>query len=160
MAQQEQVCVNRCPWCKSDSVIVKNDIFRCPRCGYEADISGPHEIRVIGWTTHNDDNFFDFPCTTSEIREAIVKEIRDKGYFFDCWEHQSDVLPCTPVINNGCRICCSVRAWSHIMAQAHGEEEPKGKIYQKVFFADIKDPIYPVKGVDLEMIVPFEIKDE
>ena len=148
----------QCPWCKSQSAIVKNEIFYCHRCSYEHDISGSFEIKVIGWTTNKDNDYLSFECRSSKIYNAIVKEIKDKGYCFEWSAHQSDKLPCTPVINNGYKICCGPRTWGTIMAEAHGADDSNEAAYAEYAFGFVDNPVYPKKSVLQNLIIPFEIK--
>ena len=148
----------QCPWCKSREAVIKNGVFYCSRCSYESDVSSPLEIKVIGWTTANDNDFLDHGCDTSDIYRAIVNEIKEKGYSFDWSAHQSDKLPCTPVINNGYKIYCGPRTWGWIMAEAHGSDTSDESAYVEYSMCMLDNPIYPSKSVDYHLIVPFEIK--
>ena len=151
-----------CSWCKASNALVKNGTFSCQRCSYECDISTPPEICVIGWTTANDNSYPNYDYCTKEIYNALVKEIKEKGYSFGWGSHQSRNLPCTPVINNGYKICCGPRTWGWIMAEANGEDGEDENAYVAYSFLDPSDKIavYPKKQVDRRLIVPFEIEDE
>ena len=164
LAKSKQICNVRdaqtlCPWCKSSKAIVQNGIFHCARCSYEVDISQPHEIKVIGWTTGGDEDFLTFSCTNEDIYNAIVANLRENGYRFDWSSHQSDSLPCTPVINNGYKIYCGPRLWGHIMAEAHAEEADAECAYAEYAYSVLTDSVFPVKSVDWQQIIPFEISD-
>lgn len=156
---EERIADTQCPWCKFRNAIVKNGTFYCPRCSYEHDISGSFEIKVIGWTTDYDNDYLPFECKNSEIYNAIVKEIKEKGYRFGWSSHQSDKVPCTPVINNGYKICCGPRTWGAIMAEAHNPDDSNDAAYAEYAFGFVDNPIYPKKSVDHQMIIPFEIDD-
>lgn len=155
----ERIADAQCPWCKSRNAIIKNGMYRCPRCSYECDVSVPPEIKVIGWTTARDNDYIDFDCKTSAIYRAIVNEIKEKEYSFDWSAHQSDNLPCTPVINNGYKIYCGPRTWGWIMAEAHGADPSDEAAYAEYAFCLVDNPVYPVKSVDYQLIIPFEIKE-
>ena len=147
----------QCPWCKSRTAIVKNETFYCLRCSYEHDISGTFEIKVIGWTTNYDNDYLPFECKNSEIYNAIVKEIKDKGYRFGWSSHQSDKVPCTPVINNGYKICCGPRTWGAIMAEAHNPDDSDEAAYAEFAFGFVDNPVYPKKSVLQNLSIPCEI---
>ena len=153
--KQPHTASTQCPWCKSRNATIKNDRFICNRCSYEKDISKPPEIKVIGWTTADDQEYLDYECTSfpSAICDAIIYEIREKGYNFEWNAHQSNELPCTPIINNGYKICCGAKTWGWIMEEAFGKEGT-AIIYAKF---SIDDPVYPEKYIDYQQIVPFEI---
>ncbi len=146
-----------CPWCKSRNNVIKEGVYRCSRCGYEQDVSGDHEILVIGWTTENDGDYPEMDCKAPEVYDAIVKAVKAGGYSFTWGEHQSSELPCTPVINNGYKISCGPRTWASIMANAHGVGAEQEEKYAEYYFTLIENPIYPEKSVNREKIIPFEI---
>ena len=149
-----------CPWCRYMEATVQNGIFTCPRCSYTKDVSGPHEVRVIGWTTENDRGFPEIGCVSSKIRRAIVKELREKGYVFAWLEHQSSAVPCTPVINNGYKISCGPRAWGAIMAEARGASPDDPTAYAEYTFGVFDEPVLPPSAsVDAEQLVPFDIEE-
>lgn len=148
-----------CPWCKASDAVVKNGIYCCRRCGYEADIRAPQQIRVIGWVTGKDNDYPSIPCRTAAIYDAIVREVKEKGYSFSWASHQSDPLPCTPVINNGCKIHCSPSTWGAIMADAHATGNTYDAVCAEYAYGFVEDPVYPRKYVDREQIVPFEITE-
>ena len=148
----------QCPWCHARYVKVRDGIFLCHRCSYKCDVSEPPPITVIGWTNAKDTDFIDHDCTSSEIYQAIVREIKEKGYSFGWGAHQSGELPCTPVINNGFKISCGPRTWGWIMAEAHGADESDGSAYVEYSLCISEDPIYPQKHVDYEKIIPFDVE--
>ncbi len=151
----------QCPWCSFREAIIQSGIFRCPRCSYETDVSEPPQIRVIGWTTADDRDYLEFECRTAAIYNAIVKEIREKGYRISWYAHQSELQPCTPVINNGYKIYCGPRTWGSIMAEALGASDSDPSAYAEYAFCTEDDPIYPQRSVDRQQIIPFEIpKDQ
>ena len=147
-----------CPWCKSRNGMIREGVFTCPRCFYTADVSGPYEIEVIGWTVGNDDDYPECDCKTTAIYQGIVKEIKEKGYSFGWLEHRSNNLPCTPVINNGYKVCCGPKTWGSIMAEAHATDGSKEALCAEYEFGFVDNPVYPSKGVNHELIIPFEIE--
>ena len=148
-----------CPWCKSRDALISKGVYRCSRCSYEVDVSGPQEIRVIGWTTAKDNDFLDCDCKTFDIYRAIISEVKEKGYMFDWSSHQSDIIPCTPIINNGYKIYCGPRTWGSIMAEAHFADSTDNSAYAEFSFGHFDKPIYPSKHVDYDSIIPFEIDE-
>ena len=124
----------QCPWCKSRESIIKDGEFICSRCSYRININAKFDIKVIGWTNSSDTEFLDFDCKLPEVYYAIVKEIKEKGYYFDWGAHQSNQIPCTPIINNGYKILCSPKTWGSIMAEAHSKNEFNEAIYAEVAF--------------------------
>lgn len=74
------------------------------------------KLRVVGWV---------YPFYTFErgeaswaVRNAIIDEIRKRGYDFSGRSHQD--YCCTPVLNNGKKYLFSARGWGDLMAEAHG----------------------------------------
>ena len=111
------------------------------------------ELRVVGWTTANDHKYPTRMCDTAEIYNTIVNEIREKGYCFGGAEHLSPNLPCTPVLSDGCKICCSDRIWGAIMADAKGLDNTDGMAYVAYMFMDLsEEAVYPRKSVNYYLI--------
>lgn len=148
-----------CPWCKSRNGVIREGIFTCPRCSYAVDVSGHHEIEVIGWTFGNDNDYPECDCKTTTIYQAIVKEIKEKGYSFGWLEHRCDDLPCTPVINNGYKVCCGPKTWASIMAEAHTADLPWDALCAEYEFGCVNNPVLPPKGVNYDLIIPFGIEE-
>ena len=147
----------KCPWCTSSKAVIDNGIFKCNRCGYTKDVSKPPPIEVIGWTYSNDRDYLERDCDTEELYDAIVNEVREKGYLFSWLEHQSEVCACTPIINNGYKISCGPRTWGSIMAAARGADDNDISAYAEYAFGFIEDPVYPERKIDNSRIIPFEI---
>lgn len=146
-----------CPWCKSQNLIVTDGKIICARCSYASDVTDEPQIAVIGWTFANDADFLSCECKSAEIYDAIVRSVKENGFDFDWNDHQCKKIPCTPIINNGYKIECSPKTWGSIMATAHGIDDPEGILYSGMAFDFPKEPIYPKKSVDFNLIVPFEI---
>ena len=157
-AIEEREAHNVCPWCKSSDTVIKNGNFFCPRCLYQVDITTPPEIKVIGWTTGKDTDYFCIGCLNDDIYNAIVKEIKERGYSFSWSAHQSDSLPCMPIINNGNKICCGPMTWGAIMADAHAVGASYAAVYAEYAFGFVENPVYPKKHIDYHLLVPFKIE--
>jgi hypothetical protein len=78
------------------------------------------KYRVVGWTDYDG---FDVEeskgCIGFAERNAIIDEIRKKGYLFSGWDHQ-ETWNCVPVLNDGKKRCYSQRGWGGVMAEAYG----------------------------------------
>ena len=79
---------------------------------------------VIRWTFWFDEQYpeTEWPISDEEEQEyvdAIVREIREKGYRITGFAHQGDQF-CTPVFDDGRRYTASFRQWGGIMAGALG----------------------------------------
>ena len=79
---------------------------------------------VIRWTFWFDEQYpeTEWPISDEEEQEyvdAIVREIREKGYRITGFAHQGDQF-CTPVFDDGRRYTASFRQWGGIMADALG----------------------------------------
>ena len=152
----ERISENQCPWCGNRQAIVRDGVFICPRCSYEKDISGPHEVKVIGWTTGDDNGYQEIGCGSRQVYDAIVTEIREKGYLFGAMDHDGGAHPCNPVINNGFKVSCGQRFWAKLMACAHEGQE--GKAGYMNYYGFLDNAVYPPAGVDREQIIPFELE--
>lgn len=79
-------------------------------------------MKVIGWTEWLDR--YDWECTKEEFEEAwnaVVKELKEKGYHFDGSYHQNGDFG-VPVLDNGERFQVCMRYWGGVMADAFPEE--------------------------------------
>ena len=79
---------------------------------------------VTRWTFWFDEQYpeTEWPISDEEEQEyvdAIVREIREKGYRITGFAHQGDQF-CTPVFDDGRRYTASFRQWGGIMAAALG----------------------------------------
>ena len=74
------------------------------------------KLRVVGWVYpyYN----FEIGEVTWAVRNAIIDEIRKRGYDFSGRSHQD--YDCTPVLNDGKKYLFSARGWGDLMAEAHG----------------------------------------
>ena len=117
-------------------------------------------IRVIGWTDIDDEEFPEIPYLTQEGYDAIVTCIRENGYKFYGNHHQTPGLGCTPVLNTGHKVTFSMRAWGAVMAEAHHVDNWNGMAYMK-FYMDYfdSDTVYPPHGVARELIVPEDLPE-
>lgn len=104
-------------------------------------------IKVIGWTHNDNDKYPAMELDSVEVRDAIVSDIRANGYEFNGQDHQYHDS-CTPVLNNGKRVCCSQRQWGGLMAYAHNVDDWDGNAYLFYFLTEIENPKYPDSYVD------------
>lgn len=58
----------------------------------------------------------------AEIREAVIIELREKGYHFFGEHHQNHPRG-TPIIDNKYIYCVSMREWGAVMAEAYPDED-------------------------------------
>lgn len=108
--------------------------------------------KVTDWTYWGDlvygDLGFLSPQEWEEVRECVIKEIKDKGYKFCGFYHQNKyITPCegVPVINDKYRFETSCRGWGKIMAEAYGH-------FEKTDYCDwawvAREPeVYPVPSL-------------
>ena len=75
-------------------------------------------FKVIGWTDYSDEKY---PSIDGSVaaNQAVITELREKGYRFGGDAHQ-EKRGCCPVLNNGAKVCYSMRGWGAIMAEALG----------------------------------------
>ncbi len=76
------------------------------------------KYRVVGWTDFESEEVDGVDGHSFAERNAIIDEIRRKGYRFSGWDHQ-EMQTCTPVLNDGKARYYSQRGWGSIMAEAH-----------------------------------------
>lgn len=89
-------------------------------------------MKVTGWTDWEDPRFKSVDDMTDkeydEARDAIIKEIREKGYKIAGNSHQY-CDNCCPVIDNKYIYCVSMRSWGKIMAAALNLPNEDGYAY-------------------------------
>lgn len=75
---------------------------------------------VTGWTYWGDDNYIDISDYDFylDIKNIVVKEIREKGYYISGFYHQDGKYG-TPIINNKYILTCSYRGWGDVMHMAY-----------------------------------------
>ena len=116
-------------------------------------------FRVIGWTYYDDGRYPAREELSESAYRAIVSEIRKRGYRFGGDSHHFR-RGCTPVLNDGTRVCFSQRAWGALMAEAWGIEDPTGYAYMVWYvegrYDEAKNPVYPRPGVRRKFILPPE----
>lgn len=116
-------------------------------------------FRVIGWTYYDDGRYPAREELSESAYRAIVSEIRKRGYRFGGDSHHFR-RGCTPVLNDGTRVCFSQRAWGALMAEAWGIDDTDGYAYMVWYvegrYDETKNPIYPRPGVKRKFILPPE----
>ena len=115
-------------------------------------------FEVIGWT---DWAHSEYPARDGSVAAdlAVIDCIRKNGYRFGGDSHQYRE-GCCPVLNNGTRVCYSLRGWGSIMASALDIDDPEGYAYMEWYMDDWtrtglvgidcppRELVYPPKGVD------------
>ena len=90
-----------------------------------AESESKNKICVVGWTDYDND-YFDDCELTDEVFDAVVEEVRSKGYLFGGDSHQESYA-CCPVMSNGCCARFSTRGWGEVIAVAHNVMRSDGK---------------------------------
>lgn len=98
------------------------------------------KYKVIGWT-HFDNPLIEEVEYNVATYNAIVDDIREKGYSFTGCEHQNAPMG-TPVLNDGKKRTFSDRVWGAIMAEAHGTNDYVEYAFPHLFddFEEIMPP--------------------
>ena len=73
-------------------------------------------FKVISWTDDPDEKYPSMDGSVA-VDRAVMTELREKGYRFGGDAHQ-ERRGCCPVLNDGAKVCCSMRGWGAIMAEA------------------------------------------
>lgn len=110
------------------------------------------KYKVIGWTNNDDDRYPATELDCDEKYDAIVEDIRANNYKFNGWEHHENDS-CTPVLNNGKRVCCSQRGFAGLMAYAHNVDNWDGRAYIYYHLTELEDAKYPEAYVDDSAII-------
>ena len=110
------------------------------------------KYKVIGWTNNDDERYPITELDSDEKYNAIVEDIRANNYKFNGWEHHEHPS-CTPVLNNGKRVCCAQRAFAGLMADAHNVDNWDGRAYIYYHLTEFDDAKYPEEYVDESAIV-------
>lgn len=84
------------------------------------------KIVVAGWTDYDNEYYSDCEIT-DEVFDAVVQEVREKGYLFGGNSHQ-DYSACCPVMSNGCCARFSWRGWGAVIAKAYERRGANGKL--------------------------------
>lgn len=115
--------------------------------------------KVIGWTYYDDGHYPEHGEMSESAYRAIITEIRKKGYRFGGDSHHFR-RGCTPVLNDGTRVCFSQRAWGALMAEAWGIDDTDGYAYMVWYvegrYDEAKNPVRPRPGVRRKFILPPE----
>ncbi len=95
-------------------------------------------FKVIGWTDYSNKKYADCDFCYS-IYDAVADELYAKKYIFDGSAHQNAKWGC-PVLNNGKKLCLSMRGWGGLMAEVVNRD---GSNYDYMdFYMDIPQEIY------------------
>lgn len=78
------------------------------------------KYRVVGWTHFENEEIRAVDARSFAENNAIIDEIRKRGYRFSGWDHQ-ETENCTPVLNDGVARHYSQRGWGALMAEALGK---------------------------------------
>ena len=113
---------------------------------------GNMKYKVIGWTNNDDERYPITELDCDEKYDAIVEDIRANNYKFNGWEHHENDS-CTPVLNNGKRVCCSQRGFAGLMAYAHNVDNWDGRAYIYYHLTELEDAKYPEAYVDDSAII-------
>ena len=118
--------------------------------------------KVVGWTDY-DDSRKSAPVSYAKYC-ALVREIREKDYFFAGEDHQ-DRPYCAPVFNDGTKGILSRRGFGGCMADAHGYTDPYdyALFTESVFIKKGKYPKYTRLTADLfspraDLVEIFEVE--
>ena len=95
-------------------------------------------FKVIGWTNYSSRKYKE--CIFSySIYDAVADELYAKKYIFDGSAHQNAKWGC-PVLNNGKKLCLSMRGWGGLMAEVVNRD---GSNYDYMdFYMDLPREIY------------------
>lgn len=95
-------------------------------------------FKVIGWTDYSSRKYKE--CNFSySIYDAVADELYAKKYIFDGSAHQNAKWGC-PVLNNGMKLCLSMRGWGGLMAEVVNRD---GSNYDYMdFYMDLPQEIY------------------
>ena len=96
-------------------------------------------MKVTGWTDWENDKYETMPSfyiegkniTAEQFEEAwnaVVEEIKNKGYKFSGTYHQNGDFGC-PVIDDEYVFCVSMRNWGQVMVEAHNIPDEDGFAY-------------------------------
>lgn len=95
-------------------------------------------FKVIGWTDYSSRKYKECNFLYS-IYDAVADELYAKKYIFDGSAHQNAKWGC-PVLNNGMKLCLSMRGWGGLMAEVVNRD---GSNYDYMdFYMDIPQEIY------------------
>jgi hypothetical protein len=75
--------------------------------------------RVVGWTHFENEEIESVDASSFAESNAIIDEIRRKGYRISGWDHQ-EMDDCAPVLNDGIARHYSQRGWGALMAEVRG----------------------------------------
>ena len=113
---------------------------------------------LIGWTTNSDEKD---PSNDGSVaaNHAVITELREKGYRFGRDAHQ-ERRGCCPVLNNGAKVCYSMRGWGAIMAEALGINTDKYAYMEWYMDGWTRVGIVGYEGIERKSVYPHPGVDE
>jgi len=92
-------------------------------------------VKVTGWTAWDNKKYKDVPNKYfKRAFDAVVKEIKEKGYKFSGTEHQ-EAPNGMPIIDDRYAFRCSCRMWGEIMSESYNLKESEDDTYSYVLWA-------------------------
>lgn len=115
-------------------------------------------FKVIGWTDYSDEKY---PSIDGSVaaNQAVITELREKGYRFGGDAHQ-ERRGCCPVLNNGAKVCYSMRGWGAIMAEALGINTDKYAYMEWYMDGWTRVGIIGCEGIERKSAYPYPGVDE
>ncbi len=80
------------------------------------------KVKVVGWGIYGDMEF-NGSMRSDAADAAVIDCIKKNGYLFNAPLHQSEDVPCAPIMSDGTMYRCNARSFGILMAMAHGVEE-------------------------------------
>ena len=115
-------------------------------------------FKVIGWTDDSDEKYPPIDGSVAAY-QAVITELREKGYRFGGDAHQ-ERRGCCPVLNNGAKVCYSMRGWGAIMAEALGINTDKYAYMEWYMDGWTRVGIIEYEGIERKSIYPHPGVDE
>lgn len=115
-------------------------------------------FKVIGWTDYSDEKYPSFDGSVA-ANQAVITELREKGYRFGGDAHQ-ERRGCCPVLNNGAKVCYSMRGWGAIMAEALGINTDKYAYMEWYMDGWTRVGIIGYEGIERKSVYPHPGVDE
>ena len=115
-------------------------------------------FKVIGWTDYSDEKYTSIDGSVA-ANQAVITELREKGYRFGGDAHQ-ERRGCCPVLNNGAKVCYSMRGWGAIMAEALGINTDKYAYMEWYMDGWTRVGIVGYEGIERKSVYPHPGVDE